>query len=117
MLCVVFLSGTLLSTASFFQDPLLETFVPMAVPALEVVFTHVGDRTIDDESTQDGKEWLEAFKAGAESIPAVVRAGWGRSYKDPTIAMHFVGMSLGLFCTNSFRLLTCHNRLSNARGP
>ena len=66
----------------------------MVVPVMEVVFTHVGDHTIDDESTKDGQEWLEAFKAGAETIPGVRKACWARSYKDPNIAMHFIGRKM-----------------------
>jgi hypothetical protein len=63
----------------------------MVVPAIEVVFTNIGTSTIDDESTEDGQTWLKAFVAGAEDIPGVSFAAWGRSYKDPEIAMHFIG--------------------------
>ncbi|KAL6892016.1 hypothetical protein GGI43DRAFT_413965 [Trichoderma evansii] len=62
----------------------------MVQPVMEIVVTDVGDHTIDDVSTQDGKVWLEAFRVGAEKIPGVVRAGWGRSYRDSRIAMHFI---------------------------
>ncbi|KAL9468291.1 hypothetical protein ACSS6W_009985 [Trichoderma asperelloides] len=41
----------------------------MVQPVMEIVITDIGDHTIDDVSTQDGKDWLEAFRAGAESIP------------------------------------------------
>lgn len=58
---------------------------------MEIVITEIGDHTIDDASTQDGKDWVEAFRLGAEKIPGVVRAGWGRSYRDSNIAMHFIG--------------------------
>lgn len=58
---------------------------------MEIVITEIGDHTIDDLSTQDGKDWVEAFRLGAEKIPGVVRAGWGRSYRDSNIAMHFIG--------------------------
>jgi hypothetical protein len=63
----------------------------MVVPAIEIVISRIGEHTIDDESTEDGKRWLEAFRMGAEQIPGVVRACWARSYKDPSIAMHFIG--------------------------
>ena len=63
----------------------------MVVPAIEVVFTNIGNATIDDESTEDGKTWLNAFVTGAESIPGVNLAAWGRSYKYSDIAMHFIG--------------------------
>ncbi|KAL7893071.1 hypothetical protein HDV63DRAFT_392966 [Trichoderma sp. SZMC 28014] len=62
----------------------------MVQPVLEIVVTEIGDHTIDDVSTQDGKDWLEAFRLGAETIPGAVRASWGRSYKYPNIAMHFI---------------------------
>lgn len=45
----------------------------MVQPVMEIVITDIGDHTIDDVSTQDGKDWLEAFRAGAESIPGAVR--------------------------------------------
>ena len=63
----------------------------MVVPAIEVVFTNIGTATIDDESTEDGQTWLKAFVSGAEGIPGVNFAAWGRSYKYPEIAMHFIG--------------------------
>jgi hypothetical protein len=65
----------------------------MVVPIMEVVVTDIGTHTIDDTSTEDGREWLEAFRVGAERIPGVVRASWGRSYRDSNIAMHFIGKS------------------------
>lgn len=60
---------------------------------MEIVVTEIGDHTIDDVATQDGKDWLEAFRLGAETIPGAVRASWGRSYKYSNIAMHFIGKS------------------------
>ena len=63
----------------------------MVVPAIEIVVTRIGKHAIDDESTEDGKTWLEAFRAGAEQIPGAIRACWGLSYKDPEVAMHFIG--------------------------
>ena len=63
----------------------------MGVPAIEVVITNVGDSTFDDESTEDGKIWLEAFKAAAQNIPGLIRACFARSYEHPDTAMHFIG--------------------------
>jgi hypothetical protein len=37
----------------------------MVVPAIEIVVTKVGNHTIDDENTEDGKTWLAAFSQGA----------------------------------------------------
>jgi hypothetical protein len=71
----------------------------MVQPVMEIVITDIGDHTIDDASTQDGKDWLEAFRAGAEQIPGVVRASWGRSYKESNIAMHFIGKKVS-HCDN-----------------
>jgi hypothetical protein len=63
----------------------------MSPPGIEIVITDVGNHTINDESTEDGKLWLEAFRAGAETIKGVRRACWGVSDRDPKIAMHFIG--------------------------
>ncbi len=63
----------------------------MVVPILEVVLTTVGNHTIEDLNSQDGKEWFGAFVAAAKQIPGLVRAGWGQSYEDREIAMHFIG--------------------------
>jgi hypothetical protein len=65
----------------------------MVVPAIGIVVTQVGSATIDDETSQDGKTWMEAFRIGADEIPGCVRACWARSYKDPNICMHFIGES------------------------
>ncbi|KAL7914008.1 hypothetical protein GGI35DRAFT_490363 [Trichoderma velutinum] len=62
----------------------------MVQPVIEIVVTDIGDHTIDDVSTQDGKDWLEAFRSGATTIPGCVKACWGRSYRDSNIAMHFI---------------------------
>jgi hypothetical protein len=69
----------------------------MVVPAIEIVITRIGSATIDDETTEDGKTWLEAFRKGADEIPGVVRAAFARSYKDSNIAMHFIGKNRKLF--------------------
>jgi hypothetical protein len=63
----------------------------MVVPILEIVLTNIGNHTINDVSTEDGKQWLGAFTVAAREIPGLVRAGWGRSYEDSEIAMHFIG--------------------------
>jgi hypothetical protein len=63
----------------------------MVVPAIEIVVTQICAATIDDETSEDGKIWMEAFRKGADEIPGCVRACWARSYKDPNIAMHFIG--------------------------
>jgi hypothetical protein len=79
----------------------------MVQPVMEIVVTDIGDHTIDDVSTQDGKDWLEAFRLGAETIPGVVRASWGRSYKYPNIAMHIIGKSYrSVFFSFFFLLVT-----------
>jgi hypothetical protein len=44
----------------------------MVIPAIEVAISNIGNRTIDGESTEDGITWLEAFRAGAETIPGVI---------------------------------------------
>lgn len=59
--------------------------------AIEVVITNVGSRTIDDDSTADGREWLEAFRAAAETVEGVSRACWAMSDKHTDFAMHFIG--------------------------
>ena len=81
---------------------MLPTRIKMVVPAIEVVFTNIGDATIDDESTEDGKTWLNAFISGAESIPGVTFAAWGRSYKYPDMAMHFIGKARSATRLNMF---------------
>jgi hypothetical protein len=63
----------------------------MVVPAIEIVITNIGKTTFDDESTEDGRLWLEAFKAGARTIPGCIRACFARSDKYPDMAMHFIG--------------------------
>lgn len=52
--------------------------------------TNVGKHTINDVNTEDGKQWLGAFTVAAREIPGLVRAGWGQSYEDSEIAMHFI---------------------------
>ena len=69
----------------------------MVVPMMEIVVTDIGSHSIDDTSTKDGKEWLEAFRVGAEKISGVVRASWGRSYRDSNVAMHFIGKNRSHF--------------------
>jgi hypothetical protein len=77
----------------------------MVVPAIEVVFTNIGNATIDDESTEDGQTWLNAFVGGAKTIPGVNFAAWGKSYKYPDVAMHFIGKA-----TSSIHISHCgHN--------
>ena len=63
----------------------------MVVPAIEVVITNVGNQTIEDQSTQVGKDWLEAFRSGAEIVPGIISASWSVSHKDPSTVMHFIG--------------------------
>ena len=63
----------------------------MVVPTIEIVFTNIGNATIDDESSEDGKRWLKPFLDGALHIPGVNFAAWGRSYRYPDLAMHFIG--------------------------
>jgi hypothetical protein len=63
----------------------------MVVPILEIVVTNIGKHTINDVKTEDGKQWLGAFTVAAREIPGLVRAGWGQSYEDSEIAMHFIG--------------------------
>lgn len=60
----------------------------------QVVITNIGDATIGDESSEDGKRWMRPFLDGAMSIPGVNFAAWGRSYKYPEIAMHFIGQQV-----------------------
>lgn len=76
----------------------------MVQPVLEIVITDIGDHTIDDVSTQDGKDSIEAFRLGAATIPGAVRASWGRSYKYSNIAMHFIGKN-NLRCYSNLHLL------------
>jgi hypothetical protein len=67
----------------------------MVVPAIEVVITNIGDHPIDDESTESGQTWLKAFLQGATTIPGGNFASWGRSYKYPDTAVHFIGKLYG----------------------
>jgi hypothetical protein len=75
----------------------LSIFPPRDILAQDVAFsyrnivTNVGSHTIDDENTEDGETWLEVFQSGADIIPGVRRACWATSYRDPHIAMHFIG--------------------------
>ena len=62
----------------------------MVFRAIEVLFTNIGTATIDDESTEDGQTWLKAFFSYVEGVPGVNFAAWGRSYKYPEVAMHFI---------------------------
>ena len=71
----------------------------MVVPALEIVITNIGDANIDDETTETGKIWQKAFLDGALGIPGVNFGAWGRSYKYPDIAMHFIGERLFPTCS------------------
>ena len=61
------------------------------LPAIEVTFVNVGSHTIDDESTEDGKTWLNAFIQGATTIPGCRRCIWGTDYNNPSRATHFIG--------------------------
>lgn len=61
------------------------------LPAIEITFVDVGTATIEDESTKDGKEWLNAFIQGATTILGCRRACWGVSDKYPNLATHFIG--------------------------
>lgn len=65
----------------------------MSPAAIEIVVTNARSLTINDEDTEDGKPWLEAFRSGTENIPGVRRACWGSSQRDSHIAMHFIGWS------------------------
>lgn len=72
------------------NTPSLENRKKMVVPILEVVLTNIGDHTIEDLNTHDGKEWFGAFVVAATQIPGLVRAGWGQAYEDREVAMHFI---------------------------
>ena len=63
----------------------------MVVPILEVVLSNKGDHNIKDFNAHDGKEWFGGFVAAAKQIPGLVCAGWGQSYEDPKMVMHFIG--------------------------
>jgi hypothetical protein len=65
----------------------------MSPPAMEIVITDIGNHTVNDESTEDGKVWLEAFRAAAEGVPGIRRACFAMSDRDSNIAMHFIGHS------------------------
>lgn len=42
--------------------------------AIEIVITNVNSHKIDDESIGEGREWLETFRAAAETVEGVSRA-------------------------------------------
>lgn len=65
----------------------------MVYPAIEVAVTTVGNHTIEDETTEDGKKYQRAFYEAATTIPGCSRGCWGRSDKYPEKVIHFIGMS------------------------
>lgn len=79
----------------FRQLKYVQSFASLAeqsfIDIVQVVITNIGEATIDDESTEDGQRWMKPFLEGAMKIPGVNFAAWGRSYKYPDIAMHFIG--------------------------
>lgn len=65
----------------------------MVHPAIEVTVTTVGNHTVEDETTEDGKKYQRAFYEAATTIPGCSRGCWGRSDKYPDMVIHFIGMS------------------------
>lgn len=63
----------------------------MVYPAIEVTVVTVGNRTIEDETTEDGQKYQKAFHAAATTIPGCSRGCWGRSDKYPDKVIHFIG--------------------------
>lgn len=74
----------------------------MVYPAIEVTVTTVGNHTVEDETTEDGKKYQRAFYDAATTIPGCSRGCWGRSDKYPEKVIHFIGMSQ--VCPNMTRL-------------
>ncbi|KAK0763308.1 hypothetical protein N5P37_004295 [Trichoderma harzianum] len=62
----------------------------MVYPAIEVTVVTVGNRTIEDETTEDGQKYQKAFHAAATTIPGCSRGCWGRSDKYPDKVIHFI---------------------------
>lgn len=63
----------------------------MVYPCIEVTVAKVGAKTVEDESTEDGKRYMTAFYNGATGIPGCSRGAWGRSDKYDDTAVHFLG--------------------------
>ncbi|PNP37115.1 hypothetical protein TGAM01_v201416 [Trichoderma gamsii] len=62
----------------------------MVYPAIEVTVTTVGNHTVEDETTEDGKKYQRAFYDAATTIPGCSRGCWGRSDKYPEKVLHFI---------------------------
>lgn len=63
----------------------------MVYPCIEVTVATVGNHTVEDESSEDGKKYMTAFHAAATTIPGCSRGCWGRSDKYPDKVIHFLG--------------------------
>lgn len=87
----------------------------MVYPAIEVTVTTVGNHTVEDETTEDGKKYQRAFYDAATTIPGCSRGCWGRSDKYPEKVIHFIGMSE--VCNFDMALLsnTCNKTMTPAR--
>jgi len=59
-------------------------------PAIEITLVKVGNKTVEDPSTEDGRKYQTAFHAAATTIPGCVRGSWGRSDKYPDTLVHFL---------------------------
>lgn len=73
----------------------------MVYPAIEVTVVTVGNRTVEDESTEDGQKYVKAFHAAATTIPGCSRGCWGRSDKYPDKVVHFIGTLLHPMSNNN----------------
>jgi hypothetical protein len=62
-------------------------------PCMEVTIARVGSAPVEDESTPEGKRYLQAFHDGATKIPGCERLTWGRSDKYPEWVVHLIGKS------------------------
>ena len=63
----------------------------MYYPCIEVTVAHVGIATIEDETSEAGKLYMQAFHNGATGIPGCLRGCRGRSDKYPEWVTHFLG--------------------------
>ena len=63
----------------------------MVSPRIEVTVTHVGSHTVEDDTTDAGRIYREAFYNAATGIPGCERGCWGRSDKYPDKVLHFLG--------------------------
>jgi hypothetical protein len=64
----------------------------MISPCIEVTVAKVGNKTVEDETTEDGRRYRKAFHDGATGIPGCSRGCWGRSDKYADTVVHFLGM-------------------------